>query len=112
MKNAKQLLVQLNPESEHFIPDAADVVSPAVLAQVFGGGPLPFPTNADGSVATSVYMEHLEATWALAMEDVAEDQPCGAERFESILWARPPKDAVDFVAFPIGPLSENERAGV
>lgn len=79
MKNAKQSLVQLNPESEHFIPDAADVVSPAVLAQVFGGGPLPFPTNADGSVATSVYMEHLEATWALAMEEV--DRPSSSEQF-------------------------------
>lgn len=69
MTITNHLLARINPESEHFVPDAKDVVSPAVLAQAFGPGPLPFPTNPDGSVSATVYQAHLEATWLLAIEE-------------------------------------------
>lgn len=73
MKNSNQIASRINPECGHFVPAPADVVSPAVLAQVFGGGPMPFQTNADGSVPAAVYMQHLEKTWALAMQEAEND---------------------------------------
>ncbi|QOT82264.1 hypothetical protein [Cupriavidus basilensis] len=73
MKNTNNVAL-INPESEHFVPTLTDVVSPATLAQVFGDHPVPFKTNEDGSAPTSVYLQHLEDTWALAMEEAETDE--------------------------------------
>lgn len=85
MTNSNHLFSRINAESEHFVPDAKDVVSPAILAQAFGSGPLPFPTNSDGSVSANVYRAYLEATWLLALEEAdaaeCETEELGA-RFE------------------------------
>ncbi|NTB05910.1 hypothetical protein [Agrobacterium tumefaciens] len=50
-----------------YVPPVATVVAPSVLAEVFQDGVLPFSTNADGSVDTSVYMAWLQETWAGGM---------------------------------------------
>ncbi|CAJ0807509.1 MULTISPECIES: hypothetical protein [Ralstonia] len=73
MNKSNQVTSRINPESGHFVPAHADVVSPAVLAQVFGEGPIPFQTNADGSVPAAVYLQHLETTWELAMQEAEHD---------------------------------------
>ncbi|NLP65510.1 hypothetical protein [Paraburkholderia sacchari] len=50
-------------EEGGYVPPAERVVAPEVLAKVFADGPLPFPTNADGSVELATYMQWLTATW-------------------------------------------------
>jgi hypothetical protein len=50
-------------EEGSYVPPAERVVAPEVLAKVFPDGPLPFPTNADGSVELATYMQWLTATW-------------------------------------------------
>lgn len=50
-----------------YVPPNSAVVAPGVLAEVFQDGVLPFTTNADGSVDTSVYMAWLNETWAAGM---------------------------------------------
>lgn len=59
-------------EAGSYVPPESNVVSPEVLAQVFEDKPLPFLTNADGSVDMGVYMEWLEATGAAALQAFEE----------------------------------------
>lgn len=59
-------------EADSYVPPESSVVSPKVLAQVFEDKPLPFLTNADGSVDMGVYMEWLEATGAAALRAFEE----------------------------------------
>lgn len=69
-----QVAARINPESADFVPDAADVVSPTVLAEVFGGAPVPFATNADGSATRIAYLSHLEAVWELGMAEAEAEE--------------------------------------
>ena len=54
---------QVFAEEGSYVPPVERVVAPEVLAKVFADGPLPFPTNADGSVELATYMQWLTATW-------------------------------------------------
>lgn len=54
--------------AEAYVPPESQVVSPEVLAQVFEDKPLPFRTNADGSVDMSVYLEWLAAVGEAALQ--------------------------------------------
>jgi hypothetical protein len=65
-----------------YVPPNSAVVAPGVLAEVFQDGVLPFTTNADGSVDTSVYMTWLNETWAAGMaqfEDQSDEHLPSAE---------------------------------
>ena len=58
--------------AEAYVPRESQVVSPEVLAQVFEDKPLPFKTNADGSVDMGVYLEWLEAAGEAALQAFAQ----------------------------------------
>jgi hypothetical protein len=58
---------QVFAEEGCYVPPAAGVVAPKVLAQVFADSPLPFPTNKDGSADLATYMQWLGATWDAGM---------------------------------------------
>lgn len=58
---------QVFAEEGCYVPAADSVVAPEVLAQVFADGPLPFPTNRDGSANLATYMQWLGATWDAGM---------------------------------------------
>lgn len=59
-------LVASNAE---FVPATAEVVSPAVLAQVFDDRLIPFELNSDGSADAATYKQWLERIGTLALQD-------------------------------------------
>lgn len=67
-------------EEGGYVPPAERVVAPEVLAKVFADGPLPFPTNADGSVELATYMQWLTATWDAGMAAFGEMSEIAAPR--------------------------------
>ena len=73
MKGSSSVVNEVFAEESAYVPPAGGVVAPSVLVQVFADKPLPFATNADGSVDLDVYREWLESTWKDGM-DAFEEQ--------------------------------------
>ncbi len=55
-----------------FVPEVAQVVSPAVVARVFDDQPVPFALNSDGSVKMGVYQDWLNTVGQEALAAFAE----------------------------------------
>ncbi|MGY8527601.1 hypothetical protein [Paracidovorax citrulli] len=61
------------PGEQRYVPPRDSAVASEVLAKVFADQPLPFATNPDGSVDTSIYLAWLTDVWREGMEAFAGD---------------------------------------
>lgn len=70
--NHRQQVCMLSASAGNFVPDFSNVISPAVIADVFGDQSIPFALNGDGSVNSEIFHEWLGRIGEEALQAFAD----------------------------------------